>query len=164
MADKKAEADQSKDQKKGSKKLLLIILIVVVLLIGGGVAAFLVLRGSGAPDPAKQAAEKAAQANAVGPMVNIDSFIVNILDKDGTRYLKAALTLELDSEATGNEVKERMPQIKDAILLLVSSKTFAELQDLQGKLQLRAELTSRLNDLLKTGQIKQIYFTDFVVQ
>lgn len=164
MADKKVDSEQPKDQKKGGKKLLLIILLGVVLLIGGGVAAFLLLHGNANADPAKQAAEKAAKENAVGPMVNIDSFIVNILDKDGTRYLKAALTLELDSEITANEVKERMPQIKDAILLLVSSKTFAELQDLQGKLQLRAELTSRLNDLLKTGKIKQIYFTDFVVQ
>jgi len=31
-------------------------------------------------------------------------------------------------------------------------------------MQLRAELNAKLNDFLKSGQIKRIYFTDFVVQ
>jgi flagellar FliL protein len=97
-------------------------------------------------------------------MVDIDDFIINILDKNETRYLKAALTLELDSEETAAEVNERMPQIRDAILLLIGNKTFAELSDLQGKLQLRAEIIARLNKLLTTGKVKGIYFTEFVVQ
>jgi flagellar FliL protein len=57
-----------------------------------------------------------------------------------------------------------MPQIRDAILLLIGNKTFAELSDLQGKLQLRAEIIARLNKLLTTGKVKGIYFTEFVVQ
>jgi flagellar FliL protein len=57
-----------------------------------------------------------------------------------------------------------MPQIRDAILLLTSSKTFGELQDLQGKMQLRAELIGHLNTLLAKGQVKHIYITNFVIQ
>ena len=57
-----------------------------------------------------------------------------------------------------------MPQIRDAILLLVGNKTFEELQDLQGKKQLKAELLSKINAILQSGQAKSIYFTDFVVQ
>jgi flagellar FliL protein len=57
-----------------------------------------------------------------------------------------------------------MPQLQDAILLLVGNKTFDELRDLQGKLQLRAELMEKLNKIMQKGQVRKIYFTDFVVQ
>jgi flagellar FliL protein len=97
-------------------------------------------------------------------MLDIDSFIVNILDEQGTHYLKAAITLEVDAPMTLEEINKRMPQIRDAILLQVGNKTFRELADLEGKLQLRAELISRLNEILEMGEVKKIYFTDFVVQ
>jgi flagellar FliL protein len=35
---------------------------------------------------------------------------------------------------------------------------------LQGKKQLKAEITTKINSFLQSGQIKSIYFTDFVVQ
>ena len=57
-----------------------------------------------------------------------------------------------------------MPQIRDAILLLMSNKTFSEMSDLQGKLQLRAELLSRINSFFRKGKVQKIYFTEFVVQ
>jgi flagellar FliL protein len=57
-----------------------------------------------------------------------------------------------------------MPQIKDAVLLLIGNKTFNELNDLQGKIQLRAELINKINSILPKGKVKRIYFTDFVVQ
>jgi flagellar FliL protein len=57
-----------------------------------------------------------------------------------------------------------MPQIRDAILLLVGNKSFSELNDLQGKLQLRAELINRINGVLVSGKVKRIFFTEFVVQ
>lgn len=162
---KKAAADQTENS-GSKKKLLIIIAVVAVLLIGGGVAAFLLLSGGGEEkvSPEQEQAQLQKKAQQVGPMVNIDSFIVNILDDEQSRYLKAAITLELNTPEAAIEVGERMPQIKDAILLLVGNKTFSELRDLQGKLQLRAELLNRINGLLKRGKVKRIYFTDFVVQ
>jgi flagellar protein FliL len=97
-------------------------------------------------------------------MVEIEPFIVNILDIEGTRYLKAAITLEVDGNEAIKEANERMPQIRDGILLLVSNKTFGEVSDLQGKLQLRAELINEVNSALRRGKVQKIYFTEFVVQ
>jgi len=149
-----------------------------------GTAAGLVLVGAGAvggyfigadrPDPAQDTGGEetispargnfAESASELGPMINIESFIVNILDDQGTRYLKAAITLEAEKPETAEELDARLPQIRDAILLLVGNKTFGELNDLQGKLQLRADLISRLNEILQSGTIRKIYFTEFVVQ
>jgi flagellar FliL protein len=147
------------------KKLIIIIAAVLVVLIGAGVGAFMFLGGEDEKiSPEEEQAELAKQANQVGPMVNIDSFIVNILDDQESRYLKAAITLEVSSEEASMELNARMPQIKDAILLLVGNKTFNELNDLQGKIQLRAELINKVNSILQKGKVKRIYFTDFVVQ
>jgi flagellar FliL protein len=151
----------------GSKKTLIIIIAVaVVLLIGIGVGVFLFMGGDKEEEisPEQEQAEMEMQAKQVGPMVNIDTFIVNIIDDEESRYLKAAITLELNTPEGAAEVAERMAQIKDAILLLVGNKTFGELQDLQGKIQLRAELINRINSVLLKGKVKRIYFTDFVVQ
>lgn len=162
MAKKEAE---EKPAGGGSKKLIIIIIAAVVLLLGVGVGVFLFMNaGDKKMSPEEQQAALAKQAKAVGPMVNIDSFIVNILDDEENRYLKAALTIEVDTPEASMELTERMPQVKDAILLLVGNKTFSELRDLQGKIQLRAELVNRINGILTKGKVKRIYFTDFVVQ
>jgi len=46
----------------------------------------------------------------------------------------------------------------------MGSKTFDEIRDLQGKLQLRSEIIARVNEFLHDGKVNNIYFTDFVVQ
>lgn len=162
----KKDTDAASEEAGGSKKKLIIIIAAVVLLaaIGGGAAFFLLGDKDEKPDPEAEAAAMAAKAKAVGPMVDIETFIVNILDDDENRYLKAAITIEVDVPSTADEINSRMPQVQDAILLLIGNKTFSELRDMQGKMQLRAELINRLNEVLTTGKVKRIYFTDFVVQ
>lgn len=168
MAEKKAEAASPA---KGNKKTILFAAIALVLVAGAAAGGYLAGRSATpatppASSPAATAAAAAAGAGAtaVGPMVNIESFVINILEEKETRYLKAAVTLELDNLFAADEVKLRMPQIRDAILLLVGNKTFGEVRDLQGKLQLRAEMLDKINSLLQAGKVQQIYFTDFVVQ
>ena len=170
MAEKTTNGIQAEEGGSKSRKLIIIIAAAVVLLAGIAAAVyFLVLRKE--PPPEEQKAEQvkmiepAAKEEAdIGPMVNIDEFIVNIISQDTNHYVKASLTLELNNEKALEEAQQRMPQIRDAILLLVGNKTFEELQDLQGKKQLKAELKSRINSFLKTGRVKNIYLTDFVVQ
>ncbi len=161
------EPEKKPDAGGGSKKkLIMIIAAVVVLLIGAGIGAFLFLSSDDEEilTPEQEQKQLERQAKEIGPMVDLESFIVNILDQGEVRYLKAAITLEADTAETAAEITQRVPQIKDAVLLLIGNKTFAELSDLQGRLQLRAELLNRVNSLLLTGKVKRIYFTDFVVQ
>jgi flagellar protein FliL len=167
MAEKK---DAAEPQGGSKKKLFIIIGIVAFLLLaGGGTAAFFLLKKEPEPkeakDPAKQVPVPDLNQQAdIGPQVNIEEFIVNIISGDAAHYVKASLTVELTNEEVKGEVEKRMPQMRDAILLLISNKTFEELQDMQGKKQLKAELTSKINSFLKTGKVKAVYFTNFVVQ
>lgn len=164
-------AEKNKEEQGGGKKPLgkmaLLIAAAVLLIVGVGAGAYLLGSGkaTGSAGGAAGVAEASrAATDTVGPMIDIAPFIVNILDNDGTRYLKAALTLEVETAAGHQEVLERMPQLRDAILLVASNKTFDELRDLQGKLQLRAELLARINEIMRRERVRRIYFTEFVVQ
>lgn len=169
MAEKK---DAPVEKSGGSKKKLFIIIgavIIALLICGGGGAWWFLLRDKpvdkDAQDPAQQVQVPAiGQTATIGPMVNIEEFIVNIISGDAAHYVKASLTVELDNEQVKTEVEQRMPQMRDAILLLIGNKTYEELQDLQGKKQLKAELLSTVNSFLQTGKVVSIYFTNFVVQ
>ena len=165
-----AEKKEAAAEKKSKKKLFIIMgAVVLVLLIGGGVGAWLFLKAKpvaeGDKDPGQQVPVPAlGQQAQIGPMVNIEEFIVNIISGDAAHYVKASITVELSNEEVKIEVEQRMPQMRDAILLLISNKTYEELQDLQGKKQLKAELLSKINSFLHSGQVVSVYFTNFVVQ
>ncbi len=155
----------------GSKKKLFIIIgaVVLFLLIGGGVAGWFFLKPEPPPpeelDPGLQVpVPNLTQTTEIGPMVNIEEFVVNIISGDSPHYVKASLTVELSNEDVQPEVEQRMPQVRDAVLLLIGNKTYEELQDLQGKRQLKAELKSKINSFLQGGKVRAIYFTNFVVQ
>jgi len=166
-----AEKKDTSAEAKGNKKKLFIIIgaIILVVLICAGVAAFFLQKED---NPSQEDQVPGAQVPvpnlnqqaAIGPMVSIDEFIVNIISADTAHYVKASLTVELTNEQVKEEVEQRMPQMRDTVLMLIGNKTYEELQDLQGKRQLKAELTSKINSFLQTGKVKSVYFTNFVVQ
>ncbi|MDD2466590.1 MAG: flagellar basal body-associated FliL family protein [Desulfobulbus sp.] len=170
----KKDSTPEAEKKGGKKKLIIIIAVALILLLagGGGGYYFLILKPKQEELKRKQIEESKAAAlikpvpedAEIGPMVEIKEFVVNIIGEDTAHYVKASLSLELDKPETQEEVNKRMPQIRDAILLLIGNKTFEELQDLQGKNQVKAELKSKINAFLKTGKVKNVYLTDFVVQ
>jgi len=171
MAEKKATKKEG-EEGGGKKKMIVIIVAALILLLAlGGGAAFYFMKKKQAEEEEKKKdpglevpVPELNPAATIGPMVDISEFIVNIISDEANHYVKASLTIELTNEPVKEELTQRMPQIRDSILLLVGNKTYEELQDLQGKKQLKAELTSKINSILQTGKVKAIYFTDFVVQ
>lgn len=100
----------------------------------------------------------------IGPTVDLREFLVNIISEDNSHYLKTAMTIELSSSAAQEELIARMPKVRDAVLLLISNKTFEELYDLQGKKQLKAEVMLSINSIISNGEVTAVYLTDFIVQ
>jgi flagellar FliL protein len=107
---------------------------------------------------------QAAVTADFGQIFDLDTFVVNLGDQGGKRYLKTKIALEYGSEAVGKEMTTRLPQLRDMILLLLSSKTLDQIQDIDGKIALRNELMARINQTLQQGHIKNLYFTEFVIQ
>ena len=108
--------------------------------------------------------EAGSESNHIGKIVPLDSFVVNISDRERDRYLKLKTELELSMPELSDELDQRMPQIRDLIISLLGSKSFEEVRTIEGKNFLREEILLRINSLLVSGKVKRVFFTEFVVQ
>jgi flagellar FliL protein len=153
------EAGSGATAPAGRGKLLLVV-AAVVLLAGGGGAAWWLLGPRGAT--AKPVEEVAPKDPLVGAMLPLDTFIANLADEDGKRYLKASLQVEFFASKAPEEFKT--PQVRDLLLTLFSSKQFAEIRTPEGKAVLREEIINRMNRVLRKDLVKAVYFTEFIVQ
>jgi flagellar basal body-associated protein FliL len=100
----------------------------------------------------------------IGSTYSLDTFVVNINDRDRDRYLKMKAELELEKPELAQEMEARLPQIRDLIISLLGNKSFDDIRTIEGKNFLREELLLRINSLLVTGEVRRIFFTEFVVQ
>jgi flagellar FliL protein len=57
-----------------------------------------------------------------------------------------------------------MPKVRDAINLLLSSKTYADLATMESKILLKNEIVERLNQILGGSKVTRVYFTEIVIQ
>jgi len=166
--DKEKEEGQEEPKKKRSPKLFIIIGVVVVLLLGAaGGAYFLFMGKSGHGEGNTAAAEESKGEKGEGGEMtnkNLDPFIVNLTDAQGTRYLKAVMQLELSSAKLGAELDEKMPMIRDDIISLLSSKSFEDISTEPGKRELKKAIMERINRSLTGGKVTRVFFTEFVVQ
>lgn len=168
-------------EKKGGKGIIIAIIAVIfiLLLVVGGLIVVLL---SGDDDNANMAMQQqgATQAMPVkqnrqsgkrssdymnmGPIYPLDQFIVNLLSENGSRFLKTKIDLEQSSESLMSELDKKKALLRDIIIRTLSSKTFEEVSTAKGKDKLKDEIVGSINEVLSDGYIKNIYFTDFVVQ
>jgi flagellar FliL protein len=174
MAEEKENQEQEeKEEKSSGNKLLLIVIIILLLLlliIGGLVAYFLLSNNSDNTQASDQKQEKIVKKKKVsdmaevGPIYPLDQFIVNLVSNNANRYLKCKISFELDSPDLQQEVDKKLPAIRDIIINILSSKTVEEIQTAKGKEKLKEEIKRKINEILTTGEIRHVYFTEFVIQ
>ena len=177
----KDEQAPAEVEDSGSKmKLFIIIGAAVGVAIILGVVAFMLL-GKGdkkekGGEEAKGEAHSEAKAEggghgtpagkegaAASNMYPLEPFIVNIYDGQELRYLKVKVEMEMVGAIKG-DLDARLAPVRDSILVLLSSKTLQDIQDLQGKNQLKEEMLVNINKIITPAKIAKVYFTDFVVQ
>ncbi len=159
------EKEVGKEPAKSNKMLFIIGIPLLILLVAGTGAGVYFLSTGGSRDvSAAVSGDGGGGARELGPLVDLGSLVVNIAHRDSTRFLKMGITLEVKNIKAGEDIRNRMPQIKDAVLLLAGNKTFDDIKDLQGKMQLKADLLTRINELAGREKVQDLFFTDFVVQ
>jgi len=171
--------DEAAGEEGGKKKLPLWVIILVasqVLIVAGAIVVFKMMSSS-TPPPDAEHSEPSEAAHKVepekvkdpkalsGPKYDLDPFVVNLIDDGrGPRYLKVEMKFELEDEEVREEIDGRISQIRDELLILLSSKRQTDVETTDGKRILKDEVFTRVNKVLVTGRIKRVYFTDFVVQ
>jgi flagellar FliL protein len=152
----------------GKKKGMMTWVLVgglVVLLAGGGFAGWkFFLQKDTSGKEASQAGTPGAPLSKPGPIVTLDPFLVNLTDPGEAHFLKVTVNLEVENPLDADEIQLRMAQLRDSLLILLSSKSTEDIRSVEGKFRLRDEIINRTNKLLSGGKAKGAYFTEFVMQ
>lgn len=153
-----------------SSKMLILFGVGLVLIVGSIGAGFFMLWNkinaipTQAGAPAGEVQVEAAPAPKIGPIHSLDTFIVNLADEGGNRYLRTTMKLELTDDRSVHFAQERLPMIRDAVLMTLPTKKYGDINTVEGKKALRDELIAKLNAIMLPGSISNIYFTEFVIQ
>jgi flagellar protein FliL len=148
MATQSQPADQPAARKKRGKGLLIGALLLV--LMGGGAGGWYYLQ-SRANNPDAPKPKPAV-------FLALESFTVNLISDDTqpqaqAQYLQASLTLKLFESGHINLVKDRMPEVRNRILMVLSSKRVKELLSVDGKRKLALEIADAVKDIIAPGSV-----------
>ncbi len=165
MAEEAAATEAAPVKTGSSKKMILIILLALLVLGGGGGAAWFLMGNS---DKNEGKHEEHAQAEEAhdepGPVMELEPFLLNLADREDLRFLKVSIKLELDRPEEKTDFQVKVPAIRDALLVLLSSKESHLLRTVNGKRRIREEIITRVNGVMSKGKIANVFFTDFIIQ
>lgn len=145
MSDDKKKDDAEAKPKKGKKGLIIIIAAVLLLAGGGGAGWFFFLKpkpeaSADAEEDHKPAAHK--EKGKVKTFANLDPFTVNLADEGGERFIQVAVVLEVADAKVSSDLTAQMPAVRNAVLMLLSSKLAKELLTVPGKERLAEEIAT----------------------
>lgn len=170
MADEvvnEAEGKETKAKVNPNTVKMIIAGVVLILLMGGvsfGVAYYAL------KTVAPQQAEKGegygkVKTEKLEATYDVGEFITNVKDKSAAnRYLKIRIVLDLPNKDVEAEIINKLPQLQHTINSVLRSQSVENLMADNATAKLSGTLKKSINELLLTGNINDVYFTNFVVQ
>jgi len=159
-----SEKAETAEKPSGGKKGIIIMAVVAILAIGAGAGgAWFFLQGQ--PEDEYEPARPKKIPTA---FKELDIFTVNLQPEERNQYLQVGLTVKIRDTDVSMEIDKKMPEIRNRILLLLTSKTAPDISSLAGKQQLSTEITEEIrktmdSDMLRE-EIMEVLFTSFVIQ
>lgn len=190
MAEEKKEKAESADgAPAGGGSKITVILTVLNLLITLGIGAVVFLQfqkdkhsesvsdiapegehGAAAADGGHGAAPAEGGGGLLSrapttKVVTLEGFTVNLSTTVGTpsRFARVVIAVELPSEETVQEINQKMPQVRNAVIDLFNSKRPSDLGTGEGRNFLKEEIRNALNSFLVTGKVKGVFFSNWAI-
>lgn len=130
-----------KKTKSAAGKLVLWAVLGAALVGGGAASAWYFLQGRPAEAATAAAPKKKPQKKQL--FTTLETFTVNLQDPRGERFAQIGITLQFEDPDLEATLKDRLPAVRNAILLLISAKQIEELLTLEGKQKLAEEIRVR---------------------
>lgn len=171
-------AEGGEAQASGGGKSIVMIVVAALISLGLGAGGAFFFASSQVPPPAPppvvdEAAAAEAEMAATQKretddfkerLYGLDPLVVNVTGDGYNRFLKLRVELETSDPMLKDELDARLPQVRDALIVLLSSKQLSDITDFEGKALLKEDILERVNDIVETGSVRSILFTEFVVQ
>jgi flagellar protein FliL len=133
-----------------------VVLVVVLLALGAG---FWFLRKPEVPAGAGQ---------PVKGTLHLETFVLNLADPGQRSYLRVGIDLglgrDLDRDPGKEENAAPIGLVRDTIVGVLAQSKVEDLLTAQGKEKLKADLLQALQERMPVLEVKQVYFTEFLIQ
>ncbi len=166
-----AELEQEGGEgKKSVKKLIIMIVAAVILLAAGGGVTFFLMKGdSSKGEKAKHVEEDDAVAHAEMLYFDMTKPIVVDFPKGSmVKHGRITISILVEGAETIDVLKKNEPMIQNNLLMLIGAQDPAKLNTHEGKEMLGKamldDVTAVLVKMAGKGQVKEIFFTSFIMQ
>jgi flagellar protein FliL len=175
--EEKKEEGAPAEKKGGAMKLIIIINAVVVLVLIGVVVAMFMLKGgedkkdSEVLADEEHATDAVAESGVVKMPIYIPlnpPFVVNLENQEQVSFLQVEMEVMTYDPAVEEAMKVHASRIRSELLLLLGSKQYHEISNIEGKRKLSQEAIAEIQKILQetgtVGTVQALYFTSFVMQ
>lgn len=145
-----------------NQKILIFICVAVsICAVIALFSAFLVMKGGIGKNESSTKTKNAAAE--IGPLFEVGEFTTNLAPGGEKKYIKVTVVLEMNNPSLEKEIEEKLPILKDKIIIFFNSKTSDDL-NAENRAHLKKAILTDLNSCFSTGEINNIYFSDLVLQ
>ncbi|MFZ0964647.1 MAG: flagellar basal body-associated FliL family protein [Terriglobia bacterium] len=125
--------------------------------------------GCRSSSPGSKGPGKDSRAPQIKAVLHLESFVVNLADPEDNRFLRVGIDLGLENplpakEGKGGEGEVPIARVRDSILGVLSTWHSDALLAPEGKQKLKEELVHELRARVPELGVREVYFTDFLVQ
>jgi len=149
-----------------SKKKPILMILIALLAVGAGIGGTWFYMnsqqagGEGAEQPIKKLPTK---------FIKLETFTVNLQSEDDDpRYLQVELVIKVNETGVVDLIASKTPEIRNQILLLLSSRKPTEISTLEGKQQLSQDISEAIKQKIEPealrADILDLLFTSFIIQ
>ena len=141
-----------------NKKILLIIIAVILLIVIISGIVFIIVSTK-----LSSSKEEVLKVDKKIVMYEFDeSFVTNV--KDSKKILKTVIEVELANKKIEELVKARESEIRNEIYLILRSKKEKDFDGAEGQINLQKEITDSIRNIIKSKDVLNVYFREFIIQ
>ncbi len=93
-------------------------------------------------------------------VIRFESIVTNLAGDEGRRIVKISIEAGFEGNNTLEELNQLKPRIRDLLMMEVGARNAEELTSDEGKNKFRDSIKEKINSLLKTGKIIEVYLTN----
>ncbi|MEO8630661.1 MAG: flagellar basal body-associated FliL family protein [Betaproteobacteria bacterium] len=123
----------------GKKKPVMMMAAIGAVVVLGGAGAWYFLGHKNSGNDATKAKHESAPI-----FTSMEPFVVNLAG-DAQHYLQVGIDLRVSDNSVTDKIKQHLPEVRNGILLLLSSKTVDDLASVDQKNYLRAQIREVVN-------------------
>lgn len=148
---------------EGQMNYKMLALIVVLVIIITGVASFTFFTYFSVSGDEENNENEITSVEDIRPTYSVGNFTVNISNNNRISFVRASVVFELENAEMTEELDKRSSQIRDRIISTLRAQN-QEILEEPGADTIKQIVKDKVNEILISGRITNVWFTELVVQ